>query len=78
MGERQRRALRLAFDRSVKLEFHGARVTSDAGLLPYRELDEIFGLTSMGAAMLRGGMSPALKTGGACWSRWWHGIAARG
>jgi len=53
MGEGRKQALRVVFDRSVKLEFHGARVTSDAGLLPYRELDEVFELTSMGGAMLR-------------------------
>ncbi len=32
MGEGRREALRVDFDRSVKVEFHGANVTSDAGL----------------------------------------------
>jgi hypothetical protein len=32
------------FHRRIKLEFHGARITSDGGLLAYREPNEIFGL----------------------------------
>ena len=47
MGERKKDALRVNFDRKLKLEFHGVKVTSDAGLLTFRELDEAFGFTVM-------------------------------
>ena len=35
MGEARKDALRLDFDRKLKLEFHGTKVTSDAGPLAY-------------------------------------------
>ena len=45
-GAGKKEGLRVTFDRRVKLEFHGSQVTSDAGLLAYRELDETLALTA--------------------------------
>ena len=45
--------LRVDFDRRLKLQFHVAMLSSDGGLLLYREVDEALGLTQMVSWELR-------------------------
>jgi len=65
MGENISTPVKLQFDRRVHLEFHGATITSDAGLLACRELDDALGLTETTTAYLqesRGGRNVQHQT----------------
>ena len=53
MGEAKKAALRVHCNRRLRLDFHGARITSDAGLLACRELDDALGLTVSAPAHLQ-------------------------
>ena len=53
MGDCQTDDLRVRFDGRLKLKFLGSQVTTDAGLLAYRELDEALGLTETAAESLQ-------------------------
>ena len=47
MGERQKEPFQLSFNGRLRVDFQGARVTSDGGLILVRELDERLGLSEL-------------------------------
>src|SRR5260370_11677362 len=47
VGETQKKSFQLSFSSSLRVEFQGARVTSDGGLILVRELDERLGMSAL-------------------------------
>lgn len=66
--ESKRECLRADFDRCLKLEFHGSKITSDGGLLAYRELDDALDLTEVAGKIFQDN-----RTG----KNGWHGMTGQ-
>ena len=53
MGELQTEPFQFTFNGFLKVAFQGSRITSDAGLILVRELDERLGLAGLTKALVR-------------------------
>lgn len=58
-GERKKRVLRPDFNRSIKMDFQGATLSSDTGFLLLREIDERFGIIEAMGEALEDSRSPS-------------------
>ena len=47
MGESKNKCFCVKFNKKLRINFKGAQVTSDGGLVAIREMDEKLGLTEM-------------------------------
>ena len=52
VGDKQTRTIRPEFDRSISIDFQGAKITSDAGFLVMREIDQRFNILNAAASQI--------------------------
>jgi hypothetical protein len=52
VGDKQTRTIRPDFDRSISIDFQGAKITSDTGFLLMREIDQRFHILSAAASQV--------------------------
>ncbi len=58
VGHKQTGTIRPEFDRSISIDFQGAKITSDTGFLVMREVDQRFNILSGVAAQIGDPRSP--------------------
>jgi len=52
VGDKQRETIRPEFDRSINIDFQGAKITSDTGFLIFREIDQRFNILHAAASQI--------------------------
>ncbi len=58
VGDKQTGAIRPEFDRSISIDFRGAKITSDTGFFIMREIDQRFNILSAAASQIDDPRSP--------------------
>ena len=58
LGDKQKETIRPEFDRSISIDFQGAKITSDTGFLLMREINQRFYVLSAAASKIDDPRSP--------------------
>ena len=58
VGDKQKETIRPDFDRSISIDFQGAKITSDTGFLVLREIDQRFNILGGAASQIDDLRSP--------------------